>query len=85
MPSMQKREERIRTIFRVFRALCTQGHALVTSRQAKERADYAKLEPDVPPLVLSLEPNGLVAEAKRILKPNDGIKMRETHIEALRA
>ncbi len=25
---------------------------------AKERADYAKFEPDVPPLVLSLEPNG---------------------------
>ncbi len=25
---------------------------------AKQRADYAKFEPDVPPLVLSLEPNG---------------------------
>ena len=25
---------------------------------AKERADYAKFEPTIPPLVLSLEPNG---------------------------
>lgn len=27
---------------------------------AKERADYAKFEPNIPPLVLSLEPNGRV-------------------------
>ena len=35
---------------------------LFNTEPAKQRSDYAKFEPDDPPLVLSLEPNGRCGE-----------------------
>ena len=37
---------------------------LFDQEPAKQRSDYAKFEPNHPPLVLSLEPNGRCTEGK---------------------